>query len=487
MDIQLSGIFEDSKTFVDSDPIKEPKLILSDYRAFRDNSSFDIGSFVRENFNIPEEKTTDSIRINEDLDAHLNVLWGQLLRDADKKDGPSTLISLPNEYIVPGGRFREIYYWDSYFTMIGLGVSNRVEIIESMVDNFAHLINEIGYVPNGNRTYYIGRSQPPYFSMMVNLLWQYTDDETALKYLTAIQREYDFWMDGSDNVSDSLVAFRRVVKFNGALLNRYWDDFDTPRPESFKEDIELAHGLTDFDKKKLYRNLRAAAESGWDFSARWFANPDEFSSIRTTEILPLDLNCLTYTMEVMLSRLYQINEQEDLSRHYLKQAENRYNAINDLFWDESRGIYNDIIWTENQLSPYITAASFYPMYLKVARQDFADLQVPTLVEELLIPGGISTSTIESAQQWDMPNGWAPLQWIAVKGLEHYGFGDLSSDIADRWLKVNTKVYRNTGKMMEKYNVSDTTLLAGGGEYPTQDGFGWTNGVFLGLSDKRAKY
>lgn len=487
VDVQMAGIFEDSKTFVDSDPRKDPGEILSDYRALRDNSNFKLSTFIDQNFEVPSERGGGSFEVKEDLSSHLNDLWGHLTREGDTSNSISTLISLPSQYVVPGGRFREIYYWDSYFTMIGLGASGRLDLMESMIDNFAHLIETIGFIPNGNRTYYLGRSQPPYFSLMVNLLWQYTSDEKALKYLEPLQKEYDFWMKGSDKLVDSVIAVDRVVKYRGYTLNRYWDNFDTPRPESYREDVELAEELPEEEKGKLYRNLRAGAESGWDFSARWFTNKEDFSSIRTTEILPIDLNCLIYSMEVMLSRMYNLGGDTDLHRKYLKAAENRYNAINDVFWDEENGLYNDIIWTQNEMNTYVTAASFFPMYLKTARQDYADRQIPRLRKELLLDGGLSTTTMFSGQQWDQPNGWAPLQWVSSKGAEHYGHVEISAEIKNRWLLINKKVYRNTGKMMEKYNVSDTTLLAGGGEYPTQDGFGWTNGVYLGFVSEDAKY
>jgi alpha,alpha-trehalase len=371
--------------------------------------------------------------------------------------------------------------------MIGLGASGRTDLVESMVRNFAYEIDTIGFIPNGNRAYYMSRSQPPFFSAMVNLLGKLKDSSERTKYLSQIQSEYDFWMDGAEQLDSVNNVNRRVVLFDGYLLNRYWDDRDDPRPESFLEDIELASGLGEGEKSILYRNLRAACESGWDFSSRWFEEVDDFQSIRTTEILPVDLNSIMYNMELTLSDLYLQVGQEGKSRRYLKLAENRYNAINEIFWDEQNERFQDFVWSTRSFTEVVNASSFFPLYFKAAQQDLASRQVEGLLTSLLKPGGLVATTNISGQQWDAPNGWAPLQWVAVKGLEHYGFDEASDSIRNCWLSLNEKVFANTGKMMEKYDVVDTASLAGGGEYPTQDGFGWTNGIFLGLSKESVYY
>ncbi len=486
-DVQMSGIFSDSKTFVDCTPRYDPERILSYYQEQQGSKNFSLKTFIADNFEVPSESNDTSFITNKSLADHIEDHWDNLTRDAEIAIGPSTLIDLPHKYIVPGGRFREIYYWDSYFTMVGLGASGKLDLFRAMLDNFSYLIDEVGFIPNGNRTYYLSRSQPPFFSSMVNTYIQLTSIQDGLKYLPAIQKEYDFWMSGSDQLSEDYPANRRVVLFRGSVLNRYWDDQGEPRPESYREDIELADHLSDEEKPDLYRELRAGAESGWDYSSRWFADPQDFKSIRITSILPVDLNCLMYAMETTLSSLYEASGNYDLHRSYLKKAEERYNALNTLFWNEQANTYQDILWEDEEWTGHITAASFYPMYFKAARKDYADRQMPVLLDNLLSDGGLLTTVHESDQQWDNPNGWAPLQWIAIKGLEHYGWDEQAEGIRDRWIRMNRKVYLNTGKMMEKYNVVDTTLLAGGGEYPTQDGFGWTNGVYLALVGEGIKY
>lgn len=486
-DVQMQGIFSDSKTFVDCVPKESPEIILTVYKEQKDNKGFDLKAFVKQNFEVPESFDDGSFKTEKGFRQHLEDHWEYLTRSSREYPDNSTIIGLPEKYIVPGGRFREIYYWDSYFSMIGLGVSGREDIIGSMIDNFSFLIDSIGYIPNGNRTYFLGRSQPPYYAAMINLYAQLTSKEDALKYLTTLQKEYDFWMNGSDTLSLELPVYKRVVKYKGAILNRYFDEYPEPRPESYKEDVELAEAKSEGSAEELYLHLRSACESGWDFSSRWFEKNDDFSSIRTADILPVDLNSLMYNMEVVLADLYRVSGDESSAQKFLKKAEARYNAINELFWNPEASMFQDIIWTDSSFNEKTTLASFYPMYFKIATQKNAEQQVPILLDSLLRDGGLITTTIESGQQWDAPNGWAPLQWIGFKGLEHYGYLEESESIKERWLKVNQKVFRNTGKMMEKYNVVDTTLVAGGGEYPNQDGFGWTNGVALGMLSEEVKY
>lgn len=487
-EVQMAGLYPDSKTFVDCVPKRPPAEILSDYLELREEAVFDLDAFVKANFEEPEVPSNTAYEGESDFELHLKEHWDYLTRSSGDADAYSTLIALPEDYVVPGGRFREIYYWDSYFTMIGLGASGRTDLVEAMVDNFAFLIDSVGFIPNGNRTYYLGRSQPPYFASMVNLLMQLTSDENGLNYLSAVQQEYDFWMKGVDKLSENQKEVNRVVRLaDGTILNRYWDFLSFPRPESYKEDVELAEHLADAEKPQLYRNLRAGAESGWDYSTRWFSDKEEFGTIRTIDMLPVDLNCLLFSVENTLANLYELAGDDIKATAYLSKAEDRRAAIQQVFWNDKVQAFTDYVWRTGELEDQVTMAGAYPLYFLVATPEQARLQAATLERELLQPGGLVTTKLASGQQWDFPNGWAPLQWIGVKGLEHYGHKALADAVRSRWLTVNEKVYRNTGKMMEKYNVADTTLLAGGGEYPTQDGFGWTNGVVLGLLADDAAY
>ena len=190
-DVQSQEIFPDSKYFVDCIPKFSAEKIIAEYVRAKSEPGFDLSAFVAEHFIFPPETATGYESGNKPIHQHLEELWTVLKREPAGDCG--TLIPLPFPYIVPGGRFREVYYWDAYFTMLGLQVSRQIELIQNMVDNFAYLISETGFIPNGNRTYYLGRSQPPFFALMVTLLSEEKGEETLLKYRTTLEKEYA-WM-----------------------------------------------------------------------------------------------------------------------------------------------------------------------------------------------------------------------------------------------------------------------------------------------------
>ncbi len=480
--VQLNAVFPDSKTFVDCTPKFAPKQIMEKYTKAKSNDDFNLKSFVNENFDLPTQYSS-GFESNPDRSTkeHVNVLWDVLTREADKAVDGSSLIPLPKPYIVPGGRFGEIYYWDSYFTMLGLAESGRVDMIENMVDNFSYLIDNLGFIPNGNRTYFAGRSQPPFYSVMVNVLAEQKGEDVIKKYLPQLEKEYTFWMQGSEDLTAAKPAHRRVVRLNDEIvMNRYWDDLPAPRPESYKEDVELAEN-SGRDAEDLYRNLRAACESGWDFSTRWFRDGKNLATIRTTELIPVDQNALLYHLERMLERGYDLSGDTEKEREMQDRAQARKAALVKYCWSEE-GFFTDYDFMKKTATDIPTLAGMYPLFFKMADQAQADQTAAYIKKYFLKPGGVVTTLTDApGQQWDFPNGWAPLQWITIQGLRNYGHDDLADTVASRWVALNNKVYKNTGKMVEKYNVMDMSLDAGGGEYPVQDGFGWSNGVFLRVS------
>jgi alpha,alpha-trehalase len=475
-DVQLNRVFADNKTFVDCLPKYKPAVILKKYKREKSRSSFDLKTFVLENFDVPTVRTvqvTEGLSLRE----HLEQLWDLLKRDADTPHQYSSLLPLPYPYIVPGGRFREIYYWDSYFTMQGLAVSNRYDMIENMVNNFSYLIQHYGHIPNGNRNYYLGRSQPPYFAMMVDLLHEHSGDSVYLKYLPSLEKEYTFWMQGTDRLNNAEV-YRRVIKMpDGSILNRHWDDVNAPRQESYAEDVATAKKYTGNDGK-AYVNLRATAESGWDFCSRWFRDTMHLVTIATTDIVPVDLNCLMYNLEVVLSKANAANGDAARAAMYKEKAEKRRAAVLKYFWDDQQQYFFDYDRLQKKTTGRWSIAGIMPLFNNLSDSARAALVSKQVREKFLKEGGIVATLYHTGEQWDAPNGWAPLMFLAVKGLLNYHYDELAREAAERWMKLNEKVFAATGKMMEKYNVEDLELESGGGEYPTQDGFGWTNGVYL---------
>lgn len=472
-DVQQSGIFHDSKTFVDSIPKSDPREILEKYEARKSAPHFNLKAFVYEHFRIPGDKEESLFKAGDTMDKHIEQLWDFLSREPDEQVSDfSTLIPLPYPYIVPGGRFREIYYWDTYFTAEGLAAAGRMETVENLVRNFAWLVEKIDHVPNGNRYYYVSRSQPPFLIMLSDLIARMESDEAVEEFLPAMEKEYQFWMDGKDTI-EADVSHRRVVNADGVIMNRYWDDRPKPREESWREDFEIAAELNPEKTALKYLHLRAGAESGWDFSSRWFRDGESLATIRTTEILPVDLNSLLWFMEHRLGS-WTGNE------HYVEAALRRKTEFDRLFWNEKEGFYFDYDWRSQEQTEIWSMAGAYPLFTGIASEEQADMVASVLESKFLKEGGLVSTLHSTGQQWDYPNGWAPLQWVAVQGLMNYGHNPLAQTIAERWLKLNESVFNRTGKMMEKYNVCDLSLEAGGGEYPLQDGFGWTNGVAVAL-------
>lgn len=474
--VQTSGVLGDSKIFVDARPKMEPREILGRFRRQADAESFDLLAFVNEHFELPAATDDTPPTSNRPVRDRIERLWDSLARDSDTSAEHSTLIGLPHPYVVPGGRFREIYYWDSYFTMLGLAAAGRHRQVADMVANFAYLIDTVGFVPNGNRSYFCSRSQPPYFSMMVELLAGIDgSDEPYRRYLGQLEREYAFWMDGAGGGK----PVRRVIPVDGGWLNRYWDDEAEPRPESYAEDRALAASC-DRDERALYRDLRAACESGWDFSSRWLAEPDDLGSIRTTHVVPVDLNALLWKLESVLAHARRVAGDRERSQHFAELAARRHDLIERLFFREDRNLYTDLLLPDLSPSGAETLATAYPLYLSLSSGERASRVAAEIGDRFLADGGWLTSGLESGQQWDAPNGWAPLEWICYRGLRNYGLDAAAADGANRWLRNNLAVYRESGRLMEKYDVVNVGRRAGGGEYGVQEGFGWTNGVLLCL-------
>ncbi len=474
-DVQRSRCFPDQKTFADAVPRTSIPSILEEYeRAQRaGDDSFNVCDFVQTHFLLPEVQDL-AVEPNASLIEHLHNLWPRLRRAPDQAVAGSSLLPLPHPYVVPGGRFREVYYWDTYFTMLGLRESGETELIESMVANFAYLLETFGHIPNGNRAYYLTRSQPPFFALMVELLAEIRGPEVYVRYLPALRREEAFWNDRTAPTQ------HRVRLPDGEILQRYYDMGDRPRAEAFVHDEEVA-ARADRSAGKVYRDLRSACESGWDFSSRWFRDGRNLASIQTLDLVPVDLNCLLFALEQTLQRACRASGEMDSAEEFGRAAAARRAAILKYCWSAEDGFFCDYNIRTQQRSADRTLAGVFPLFVGLAEPAQAEAVRDVIERDFLKAGGVVTTLKNTGQQWDAPNGWAPLQWTTIHGLRRYGHRQLAGEISRRWLELNRTVFERTGKMMEKYNVENLELEAGGGEYPGQDGFGWSNGVYLALS------
>lgn len=475
--VQERDILSDGKTFVDAVPRRPIADIMADFAALPVGDA-ELLRFVAANFDLPPSidpvaPAAPALPLRD----YIRATWASLARDPQSGADNSSALPVGHRHVVPGGRFREIYYWDSFFTMLGLVRDGETALAAGIVDAMTDLIEDHGHVPNGTRTYFLGRSQPPLFHMMVQLL---DDDRPAVaaRRLAAMKREHAWWMDGADNLAPGERRNHVARLADGSLLNRYWDPRGTPRDESWREDVETAV-QSGRPRQQVYRDLRAGAESGWDFSSRWL-DDEGLSSIRTTGIAPVDLNAFLYGLECAIAA-----SDDDAAADYAERAEQRRSAVQASLWNDAAGCFGDYDLDAGNVRPGITAAALAPLLAGLATPEQAASAARVTRAQLLAPGGLRTTLVRSGQQWDSPNGWAPLQWIAVAGFRRYGFDDLASEIARNWIATVDATYRRTGLLFEKYDV-ETSAAGGGGEYDLQTGFGWTNGVTSDLMDLYAR-
>lgn len=473
--VQLAGLFGDSKLFADAVPrSRDSAGLLAAFEAQRTRPDFDLQAFVSDAFVLPESVVVEPAASERtcDIEDHIRALWMRLLRRSDHSPAESSLLPLPHPYVVPGGRFREVYYWDSAFTMQALLLHDLRPIAQDMLDNFVSLVRQTGHIPNGNRSYMLSRSQPPLLFRMVELL----SDQEDGRYLDVLMAEHRFWMAGETGLAAGH-AFRRVVRLSdGTLLNRYWDGQCTPRDESYCEDVATAAGMPERPASDVWRDLRAGAESGWDFSSRWCAEPERLGTIQTTAILPIDLNSLLWGLEKAIARGAGLAGNAAACHEFETRAAERAAAIRRHLWSASQQCFVDYDWRQGRQRE-LTAATVVPLYTGLANATEAAAVAGVVQTRLLGRNGLRTSLRRTAQQWDLPNGWAPLQIMAAEGLLRYGYRTLAIDLAQRWMNSLERVFHSSGKLVEKYDTEDDRI-GGGGEYPTQDGFGWTNASYV---------
>lgn len=476
--LQASGAVANMKAVADARPLGLPEAIRSAYRQEAPTSGSELQAFLGRWFELPPTAEDYVSADRPSLTEHVDRLWGHLARTPGETDPQSSLIGLANAYLIPGGMFRECYYWDSYFTIIGLD-ETRSELRQACVDALAEQIDRFGHVPNGNRTYYLSRSQPPTFYASVAALSPGQPEQAWARYLPQMLREHAYWMAGQAE-AELGAPQRSVVRLpDGGVLNRYWDERATPRDEAAAgRDGRIAAG-SGRDPATVYRDIRAGCASGWDFSSRWFADRRTMATIETTEIVPVDLNAFLFGLERAIADGAQMTGDMRVADRFSRLAEVRKSTMSQWLWNENLGVFDDLTFRSLKLRGTLSAAALTPMFSMCASSEQANRTVAAVWTSLLARGGVLATDTVTGEQWDAPNGWAPSQWIAVQGLENYGCPKLAEDVARRWLETVARVYGETGRLMEKYDVIEERP-GGGGEYPLQDGFGWTNGVTSAL-------
>ncbi|XP_077996478.1 trehalase-like [Glandiceps talaboti] len=500
---QTAELYKDSKTFVDMNLKEDPDVVLLAFDNLEGdkNDSDVMRQFVEQYFEGPGNEFGDWIPadwkespsfLNNIKDNNyrvwaeeLNKLWKQLGRQIkeDVRDNPQryTQIYVPQPFIIPGGRFRELYYWDSYWVVNGLLLSEMETTVKGMIENFIYLVDKLDLVPNANRIYQMRRSQPPFLIPIVHRYLEATNDwQYVQTLLPSLEKEYNFWMNN------------RSVVVEGHVLNRYDVLQGQPRPESYREDTATAEGLARDDAAILYSDIAAGAETGWGFSTRWFRD-DTLKTIRTKQIVAVDLNSILCLNERLLAEFYDSAGNPTKSEEYRQRFMDRVSAFESLLWNEDEGMWFDYDLENNQRSDVFYASSTIPLWARCYGNGTGDpVKEQKVVNYLKVnglvyfPGGYPTSLLESGEQWDFPNGWPPMQELLITGLDSTSLDEakeLAVSLAQNWTLTNWRGWYEEDVMFEKFDVRYQGAPGGGGEYDVQIGFGWSNAVVMELLTK----
>jgi alpha,alpha-trehalase len=428
------------------------------------------------------------------------------------------LLYLPNRYVVPGGRFNEMYGWDSYFILLGLLQDNRTDLARGMVENFFFEIENYGAILNANRTYFFTRSQPPLLSSMIRELYEHPSSKPASKAwlaraYTYAQRDYALWISPSHRAGDTGLA--RYYDIGAGPVPEMADDseyysdvirwllahpeahtgylLDAPDNPTPAQTAALAKTSCDIARSKVcarahfnghrltsnfYRGDRAMRESGFDTSFRF----GPFSG-STEDYAPICLNSLLYKTERDMAHFATLLGRPAEAAQWERRATARQTAINKYLWNRTKGMFFDYDFTTHQLSAYNYITTFYPLWAGLATR-----QQATLLQHHLSlfdhEGGLAMSDDASGTQWDLPYGWAPTNWLAIKGLQQYGFQDDAKRLANAFSTTILQNFLHDGTIREKYNVvsGSANVKVATGYKSNVVGFGWTNGVYLRMND-----
>ncbi|KAI1180584.1 Six-hairpin glycosidase-like protein [Nemania sp. FL0916] len=524
--IELAQPFSDSKTFVDL-PTKFPlDQVMAAFEKLAKplSNNTELNDFLSTYFGeagseleavLADQLKTDPVFLNKVNDSVIKQfvekvidIWPDLTRKyvgADKCDGcVNSYIPVNRTFVVAGGRFREPYYWDSFWIVEGLlrTGGSFTEISRNIIENFLDFVEQFGFVPNGARIYYLNRSQPPVLTQMVKTYVDYTNDTSLLdRALPLLIKEHSFW------VNNRTVE----IEANGCTysLNHYAVQNTEPRPESYREDYVTAnnhsyfatsgiiypetHALNDSEKASLYGNLASGAETGWDYSTRWLSNPSDAAndvyfplrSLNTINVVGVDLNSILYANEITIAGYLKAAGNDTGAAQFEELAKKRSAAMFELMWNDKYNSYFDYNLTSKAQNLYIPVdkdtteaqkadapdgyqvsfnpAQYYPFWLGAApvqlkNNPLAVRNIYKRVADLLAekPGGIAASNLITGQQWDQPSVWPPLMYAIMKGLLNTPptFGtsdpyyietqDLALSLAQRYLDSTFCTWRSTG-------------------------------------------
>lgn len=509
--VQLAGIHPDSKTFVDMKLKHTPSATLVAFRAWHVRhpapSAAAVRRFVDTHFDaagseLQPWRPTDHLaqpaflqRITDPayrrFAGAINDRWPLLGRNmtADVALNPHlySIIPVPHPVIVPGGRFREYYYWDSYWIVLGLLHGQMHRTVRGMLANYVHLIDRFGYVPNGGRIYYLGRSQPPLLIPMVKRYLDASGDLDFVRHaIPALEREFAYWMDAE-----------KTVLVCGHRLARYAARGTGPRPESYREDYANGQRVAGDggDREAFYAEVRTTAESGMEFSTRWYVNQRNgtnegtIEDLRCRSIVPVELNAVLQWNARLLAEFHRRLGNGRRASVYRRQARRLFAGIRAVLWHNDVGAWLDWDVANGRRRDYFVPTNLAPLWTGAFdRSDAAGVSASVLryIRRNGVDGfaaGVPNTLMESGEQWDYPNAWPPMQHMMIGGLENLrteAAGAMATALAEKWVYTNWVAFVRTGAMYEKYSAVEIGRGGDGGEYDVQVGFGWSNGVVLDL-------
>jgi alpha,alpha-trehalase len=445
---------------------------------------------------VPEQEDLNRVRENlrRVMRAGFDKIELRVLPRGVSQVADQGLLYLPHPYVVPGGRFNEMYGWDSYFIEMGLLRDGKFALAKDMVDNFLYEVRNYGKILNANRTYYLTRSQPPFLTQAILGIYRHSSDRQWLaQSVPAIEQYYRYWT-------------QEPHLTPGTGLSRYYDSGEGPAPEVVASEVDQqgrtdydlvreyfrSHHITDYKADQyydaaadrltplFYKGDRSMRESGFDPSNRF--GPFNADIIHYN---PVCLNSLLYIMETESAQILEILGQRQDAEKWRERARVRAGRINHLMWDSAQGMYFDYNFTGKRVRNYPFLTTFYPLWAGIASPQ----QAAQVVRNLPVferAGGLQASNRQTGDQWDAPFGWAPLEWIAVQGLTRYGYQTEADRISQEFLSMVLREYEKYGSLSEKYDVvrarSDLTPEILFGYRTNEAGFGWTNAVFTALFD-----
>nr|WIG62106.1 soluble trehalase [Dioryctria sylvestrella] len=518
--VQLARLYPDSKTFVDNELRYDSNTTLAAFDQLlneTDNnpSKEQLQSFVQKYFNnetnneleywMPPDYSENPDFLNNIRDEDLrqfakdiNGIWPDLGRKVSPNvsENPDrySLVPVSQGFIIPGGRFKELYYWDTYWIIEGLLISGMHDTVKGVIENLIELLKQFGHIPNGSRWYYQQRSQPPLLAAMISLYFRETrDTEFLAANIDALEEEIKYWLD------TQIVTFDKDGRTYTLL--RYYAPSEGPRPESYYEDWTDAQQFDSEERRKeFYIDIKSAAESGWDFSSRWFVEKDgsnngNLTNIHTKYLIPVDLNSIFTNSLNNMAYFKAILKKPNEAAHWGYLAKQWSSSIAEVLWNDEDGIWYDYDMKHKQHRKYFYPSNVSPLWMGVVDKELVAKYAPRVIHYLRyskgldFPGGVPASLNQTGEQWDFPNAWPPLVSIVVNALQAIDTDEaqkMAFDVAQTWVRACHIGFKENKQMFEKYDVNNPGGFGAGGEYTLQFGFGWSNGVVLEFLTKYGK-